>query len=107
MVRITKPIRVPAVLSTKGATQTKKDCADYDTSPSDYQAGTKFDKRSYYNTKPVKDLLIEAHHGKCCYCEKKDRSRRNLAVEHYRPKNGVRQSRKQKEEHPGYYWVSV
>lgn len=109
MIRIIRPPETPKILAAagKGAEQTVKDCSDYDACPNDYKSGKKkFDKRSYYNVKPVKDLLLKAHHCKCCYCEKRYRSRRALAVEHFRPKSAVKQGRHEKEMRPGYYWLT-
>src|SRR4051794_18761795 len=94
MVRIRKPTRVPKTLAKKGAEQTTKDCADYDSCPDAYQAGKRnLERYSYYNGKAVKQALMKAHYGKCCYCEKKYSEPRLLAVEHFRPKSGVKQAR--------------
>jgi len=108
MIRIIKPVDGPTSLTEKGALQKGKDCAEYDKWPKHYRSGKKTlkSKRSIYASKAMKRILSEAHHNKCCYCEKKLRAAINLAVEHFRPKSGVRQSRKQKEERPGYYWLA-
>lgn len=109
MIRITKPVSGPKTLIVKGAFQKGKDCAEYDACPQDYRSGKKKltkSKRSIYASKQVKNGLSEAHHNKCCYCEKIFLAAINLAVEHFRPKTGVRQSRKHKEERPGYYWLA-
>lgn len=107
MIQIKKPKTGPKNLTTKGTAQTAKDCAAYDACPDDYKSGKKFEKRSYYNAKPVKTALMKAHNNKCCYCEAKSSSPGDFAVEHYRPKNGVKQSRRQKHDDcPGYYWLA-
>lgn len=108
MIRIIKPVHGPKSLIEKGALQKRKDCDNYDACQNDYRAGKKkFEsKRSIYASKEVKRILSKAHHNKCCYCEKKFFAPIFLAVEHFRPKTGVRQSRGQKEERPGYYWLA-
>lgn len=108
MIRIVKPAAGPKGLTDKGTLQKRQDCADYDASPNAYRTGKKKfqSKRSIYASKEVKRILSAAQHNKCCYCEKRFRAPINLAVEHFRPKTGVRQSRKLKEECPGYYWLA-
>jgi hypothetical protein len=107
MIRINKPTACPRNLAIKGAAQTAIDCAAYDASPDDYKAGKKFEKKIYYNAKPVKTALMKVHKNKCCYCERRSGSSGAFAVEHYRPKSGVKQSRTQKEDDcPGYYWLA-
>ncbi len=92
----------------KGERQTKSDCESYDACPSDYNSGVKkFPWRNYYSSKPVKKLLVDIHHGKCCFCETWFAESINLDVEHFRPKAGVRQDLDQKEDElPGYYWLA-
>lgn len=48
----------------------------------------------------VADKLYDSHHGKCCYCERKRDRKREMDVEHYRPKGGVKDC----EGHTGYWW---
>lgn len=51
----------------------------------------------------IKDVLFEMHHdGKCCYCERKRTRKREMDVEHYRPKAGVTEDRS----HKGYWWLA-
>jgi len=50
----------------------------------------------------VTDKLHESHHGKCCYCERKRDRKREMDVEHYRPKGGVDND----EDHLGYWWLA-
>lgn len=98
----------PATLQEPGEKQAQLDCAAYDLCPADYRSGKKsFPKRTYYNKKAVKDSLIRIHRSKCCYCEKRYRSRAYLHIEHFRPKSGVRQAHSQmKDDLPGYYWLA-
>src|SRR5438034_670220 len=104
MIQIIKPVHGPKSLTKRGDLQKRRECDDYDACPNDYRSGKKrFEsKRSIYASKEVKRILSTAHYNKCCYCEKKFLAPIFLAVEHFRPKTGVRQSRKQKEERPGY-----
>ncbi len=108
MIRINRPVGVPARLKTLGEKQTLLDCEAYDASPGDYHSGNKsFPKRYYYRWQEVKNVLVAMHCSKCCYCEKKYTTRAYLHVEHFRPKSGFRQARKQtKDELPGYYWLA-
>ena len=108
MIRIHRPGRVPAKLKKLGEKQTLLDCGAYDASPDDYHSGNKrFTKRNYYSAREVKDVLVAMHCSKCCYCEKRHTTCAYLHVEHFRPKSGFRQARKQtKDELPGYYWLA-
>jgi uncharacterized protein (TIGR02646 family) len=108
MIRIARVADGPKGLKEKGAVQMKKDCVDYDAAPKAFRTGTKkfSSKRSIYASKAVKKILSEVQYNKCCYCEKKFRAAINLAVEHFRPKTGVKQSRKAKQQCPGYYWLA-
>ena len=48
---------------------------------------------SVYGHKTVKKALIEAQHGKCCFCEAKVVHISYGDVEHFRPKGGVSSER--------------
>lgn len=51
----------------------------------------------------IKDVLFSMHHnGKCCYCERKRTRKREMDVEHYRPKAGITED----QEHKGYWWLA-
>lgn len=108
MIRIIRPTTAPKGFREKGSAQKRKDCRDYGVSGKAYRSGKKKfdDKRTIYASKEVKEILSKAQHNKCCYCEKRFRAAINLAVEHFRPKSAVRQSRKLKEQCPGYYWLA-
>ena len=108
MIRIHRPGCVPAKLKKLGERQTRLDCGAYDASPDDYHSGKeRFPKRNYYSAQEVKAVLVAMHHSKCCYCEKRYATLAYLHVEHFRPKSGFRQARKQsKDELPGYYWLA-
>jgi uncharacterized protein (TIGR02646 family) len=49
----------------------------------------------------VTDKLHDSHHGKCCYCERIRDRKREMDVEHYRPKGKV----KDVDGHKGYWWL--
>jgi len=108
MIWIVKPVNPPKILTTKGAEQTERDCADYDDSPTNYSAGKKLfviDSK-IYRSESVKRVLRRAQYNKCAYCESKFLSTSYGAVEHYRPKGAVQQARRQRKEYPGYYWLA-
>ena len=84
----------------------KLDCASYDKAPQEYRSGRRrFDDKGYYKRTAVKDILLQMHHWKCCYCEWKTGTSAYLHVEHFRPKAAVRQSHAETREAPGYYWL--
>lgn len=62
--------------------------------------GKKINNRSHIWSK-LKDVLMEASHGKCWYCECK-RRRDYYAVDHFRPKNAV----VERPDHEGYWWLA-
>ncbi len=50
----------------------------------------------------IKDVLFRMHYGKCCYCERKRTRKREMDVDHYRPKAGV----DREASHQGYWWLA-
>lgn len=50
----------------------------------------------------AKESLYESQEGKCCYCERKRDKKREMDVEHYRPKGGIKDDKN----HPGYWWLA-
>ena len=106
MIRIHRTQKVPAILAEKGNQQMKMDCSSFEQNPQGYLTGNlRFCDKHFYSRRMVKDALMKMHHQKCCYCETKLFTRAYLHVEHFRPKSAVRQSRDQKDEYPGYYWM--
>lgn len=106
MIRIRKPRRVPEILSTTGKKKTREMCSRYDESPEEYHNGSKrftFDSKIYGHAS-VKEILIDAQHGKCCYCEQ--HVGEDGDVEHFRPKGQVRQDKGSPIEKPGYFWLA-
>lgn len=53
-----------------------------------------------WRNKKVTDELFDSHKGKCCYCERRRDRKREMDVEHYRPKGEVND-----EDHAGYWWL--
>ena len=106
MIRIDRPAEIPKVLSGRGKKQTEKLCRDYDAASADF--GSR--KRTFafneklYGDRTVKEALVLAQHGKCCFCEQ--RVRMEGDVEHYRPKGGYCQAVGEPVEGPGYYWLA-
>ena len=99
MIRVRK-LRAPARLKS-GTSLTEQNCTAY-------RAGTRkfgFDK-TIYGHKTVKDALIKAQNGKCCFCEGRFKAHAYGDVEHYRPKSSVKQARNAKPLSPGYYWLA-
>jgi len=50
----------------------------------------------------IKDVLFDMHHRKCCYCERERTRKREMDVEHYRPKAKV----DSEADHLGYWWLA-
>jgi uncharacterized protein (TIGR02646 family) len=99
MIRIDKPTVAPAVLLEKGPARVREHEASI-------RAGEAFDfDEPLYRDPAVKSVLYAAQHGKCCYCERR-RGRKELDVEHFRPKAELRQGINTSLEKPGYYWLA-
>ena len=106
MIRITKPAKAPAILLSRGSQKRTGHCDDYLLHKAEYDAGKRrfsFDTAIYGN-EAVKNALIEAQHGKCCFCERK--TGKDGDVEHFRPKAGCRQIPNGPLLRPGYYWLA-
>ena len=60
-----------------------------------------------YNDPALKVLLVADQHEKCCYCERYFLDNNPGDVEHFRPKNGYKQHKADKQlRKPGYYWLA-
>lgn len=106
MIKISKPLTAPAVLQKRGQKKRAQHCADYDRDQTEYDAGAKtfsFDA-ALYRDPTVKQALIAAQHGKCCFCERKIGGEGD--VEHFRPKASFCQGAGFPLERPGYYWLA-
>ena len=106
MIRIDRPPAVPRVLATRGAKKRDALLAAYDAAPAEYDARRQkltFDG-ALYGHSSVKRALVDAQHGKCCFCESK--AGMDGDVEHYRPKAAFSQGKWGRIEGPGYYWLA-
>jgi uncharacterized protein (TIGR02646 family) len=106
VIKITKPSQAPAILDTSGVTKRDAHCNDYLLYKAEYDTGQRkfsFDD-GIYGHATVKQALIDAQHGKCCFCERK--TGQDGDVEHFRPKAGCRQTAKSRLLRPGYYWLA-
>ena len=64
-------------------------------------------KNSIYGHPKVKTQLKEDQNYKCAYCETKFNGFFGYGVvEHFRPKAGYKQNKKDKLNRPGYYWLA-
>ena len=108
MIRINRPGQAPAVLSDAGERETRQNCERYDSNEEEYRSGSeKFTfERSIFAHATVKKSLLQAQHGKCCYCESKFVATSYGAVEHFRPKGAVKQGSGAVNQYPGYYWLA-
>lgn len=61
------------------------------------------DHFSAYARPDVREAIHTQFFGKCCYCEKRVDRRRELNIEHFRPKSGIDEY----ENHPGYWWLAM
>ena len=108
MIRVTKPDNPPNVLIGKGSRRTAALKGTYTRYSAQFENGTRsfyFDRDTYAH-ETVKELLIDAQHGKCCFCESKITHISYGDVEHFRPKAGHRQSADEPIKKPGYYWLA-
>ncbi|HYU36113.1 MAG TPA: hypothetical protein VEW48_28470 [Thermoanaerobaculia bacterium] len=108
MISVHKPAAAPEILKTRGREETDRDQQAYEQTPADYASGAA--KLSFhadiYGHSSVKEALIAAQHGKCCFCEAKITHIGYGDVEHFRPKAGYRQHPRDPLGLPGYYWLA-
>ena len=108
MIRIERPLKTPDILQDSGIRENESNCELYNRHPDEYHSHSrtfKF-KHHIYGHSSVKKTLLEAQHGKCCYCESKFLANHAGEVEHFRPKGEVQQERGGEREYPGYYWLA-
>lgn len=106
MIRIQKTSVIPEKLVRDGKNKRRSHCISYSRNPVAYQSGNKtflFD-RSIYAHITVKESLIAAQYGKCCFCERLIGT--DGDVEHFRPKQAYKQSTGEQLQRPGYYWLA-
>jgi uncharacterized protein (TIGR02646 family) len=108
VIRIRKPAIGPGILASEGRPEMNRHCFAYEADSDSYDRGTAqftFDSKIYGHSS-VKKMLIEAQHGKCCFCESKITHVQYGDVEHFRPKAGYRQHPEDPLGRPGYYWLA-
>jgi uncharacterized protein (TIGR02646 family) len=104
LIRVVKPDSPPKILrdeNSRGPRATRKLERAYDQGERDFE----FDS-GIYAAKSVKNALIKAQHGKCCFCESRVLHVDYGDVEHFRPKGGFRQKESDALSKPGYYWLA-
>jgi uncharacterized protein (TIGR02646 family) len=101
MIRIVKPKKAPAILTTKGRAKRDQHKAAYPRGERNFAFDVKI-----YGHESVKKTLIKAQHDKCFLCESKITHIAHGDVEHFRPKAGYRQSVGDDLHKPGYYWLA-
>jgi len=108
MISVQKPTAPPEILDTRGREETDRNQEAYEKTPADYDSGAAtFSFHSdIYGHSSVKEALIAAQHGKCCFCEAKITHISYGDVEHFRPKAGYRQHPRDPLGRPGYYWLA-
>lgn len=107
MIQIIKdPRDCPTILTNQGKDQTDNDCLAFKRAPKKYLSGDKeFPNLKYYSRPSVKNALMKSHANKCCYCEQR-RRQSELAVEHFRPRTAVKQTKAGDRIYPGYFWLA-
>jgi uncharacterized protein (TIGR02646 family) len=108
MIRIRKPAAPPRVLTGRGRVESGRNRAAYVQDPASFDTGAssfEFDSK-LYGHETVKRSLVQAQHGKCCFCEAKITHIAYGDVEHFRPKVGYRQLPDDPLGRPGYYWLA-
>ena len=108
VIKIEKPKQAPDILCKKGKNKRRKNSTLYTCNKVEFDSGKKkfkFDA-SIYGHKTVKEALIKAQNGKCCFCESKVTHIAYGDVEHFRPKAGYKQNKNDSLCRPGYYWLA-
>jgi uncharacterized protein (TIGR02646 family) len=106
VIRINKGTQAPDILLTEGQDRIRSMQREYDADSSAYVSGKKrftFDNTIYAHP-TVKSALRAAQHEKCSFCESIIAD--DGDVEHYRPKAGMCQGKRQAILKPGYYWLA-
>lgn len=104
MISIQRPA-IPLILTTKGTLANAKLNARIHASPGILLKSKEFSAKIYAHH-DVKTTLSVAQHGKCAFCEAKITHVSYGHIEHYRPKAGCKQSKKDKLHKPGYFWLA-
>lgn len=106
MIRIKRSLAAPVKLVEKGREELKASKVHYsldiDTRDPKYLSSSYF---KVYKTTGVKATLNKLFHRKCAYCETKAMPGGHFAIEHFRPKAGIKIGNKIKP--PGYWWLAA
>ena len=77
--------------------------SDYLNNPNAFNAANKYTFPKHPSYELWRNELLKCQGHKCCYCEKIiDKGE----LEHFRPKNGYKQSKGGSLNYPGYYWLA-
>lgn len=98
MIRLQRPLR-PQKLRRAAHAATEKLWAAW------RAGGPLIANRTIYADPGVKTALRTAQHDKCAFCETTNPSAHGV-VEHYRPKDGWRQKRRDPLQKPEYFWLA-
>ncbi len=105
MIRINRDnSAVPDKLKNSGRSECDLLKAEYCSGTRDFSS--KRFKSSIYGDSTVKNALKDAQFDKCAYCEAKVTHTGYGDVEHFRPKAGWIQTKGDKLNKPGYYWLA-
>jgi uncharacterized protein (TIGR02646 family) len=106
VIRIIRPEESPRILAEEASSLARELLTQYRAAPQAYRDGTvAFEfKRAVYGHPDVRQRLLEAQRGKCCYCEISIASEPG-DIEHFRPKARVRQGDGEPMRTPGYFWL--
>jgi uncharacterized protein (TIGR02646 family) len=112
MIKIKRPTDGPTVPDAGGicklVTETDNNNAAYDLNAARFNSGDEtfvFDSKIYGHFN-IKDALRRYQNGKCAFCEQNVSSVAYGDIEHFRPKKGYCQNKKEKLKYPGYYWLA-
>ncbi len=108
MIRVRRPAKAPPVLRGAGANARQALEKLYERHSTHYLSGQlRFSfNPGIYGHPAVKAALRKTQHDKCAFCESKFVHVAYGDVEHFRPKNGWAQSKKEAMHVPGYWWLA-
>jgi uncharacterized protein (TIGR02646 family) len=98
VIRVKRPLRVPAALSGVRAQRAKAKLKQI------RRNGRRPKSRDFdpiWGEKTVRQTLWQSQHKKCCYCERQRDVARESDIEHFRPKAAVTDSN-----NAGYWWLA-
>ena len=99
MIAIKKSTTIPAVL---GSTKVEKQRRSLEATVRSGGHLSSDDFNSYWQDNELRDTLWKQQHMKCCYCELRRDRRREMDVDHFRPKAKVEEDKT----HMGYWWLA-